>query len=178
MRMLRRPALPGLLREQVKPRLGRGERIQAWAETTDGSALAATDAGLFYAQGGEMRLLRWADVETASWREGALTVIEASEVFGSGRRHAFALCEPRQLPAVVRTRVESSIALSQHHRLPAAGRGGVRVVARRRPQSIGLSWLLVYDPGVDRSDPAVATEAGELLARAQGSVAAAQAGLV
>ncbi|GAC1327366.1 MAG: hypothetical protein NVSMB13_13600 [Mycobacteriales bacterium] len=178
MRLFGRTPLPGVLREQVKPRLGRGEHIGAWAALRGGGALAATDPGLFYAESGQFRLLRWADIETATWREGLLTVVEASEVFGSGRRHAFALDEPQQLPEEVRTRVEASIALSQHHRLAAAGRRGVRVVARRQPHSIALRWALVYDAGVDRSDPAVVTQAKELLAQAKGSVAAAQADLV
>ena len=178
MRLFRRTPLPDVLREQVKPRLGRGEHIVAWAALRGDGALAATDPGLFFAEDGQFRLLRWAGIETATWGDQTLTVVEASEVFGSGRRHAFVIADPRQLPEEVRTRVEASIALSQHHRLTAAGRRGVRVVARRQPHSIALSWSLVYDAHVDPSDPAVAAQAEELLAQAKGSVAVAQAGLV
>ncbi|MDQ6648552.1 MAG: hypothetical protein M3Z02_00290 [Actinomycetota bacterium] len=178
MRLFGRTPMPAVLRDQVKPRLGRGEHIAAWAAVRDGSAVAATDAGLFHHDGSGFVLLPWADVETATWRDGALTVVEASSVFGSGRRHVFDLVDAHQLPEVVRTRVESTIALSRHHRLPAAGRAGVRVVARRQPHSITLRWMLVYDPGVNSTDPSVAEQAEALLAQAKGSVAAAQADLI
>ncbi len=58
-------------------------------------------------------------------------------------------------------RVERSIASTRHYRLPSGG--GVRVVGRRVPGRDGVVWQQVFDPGVDRDDPAVRTAAAEMV---------------
>jgi hypothetical protein len=170
MRLFGRRPLPDVLKREVQPALHHSEHLQAWAALADGAAVAATDHGLWYDAGRGFRRLPWEDVETVVWRDGELVVVEASERFGSGPSHRFRLTDAHNLPDVVRTRVESSIVLSQHHKVSAAG--GLRVVARRRGGSSGLSWRLVFDAGVDPTDPEVTAKGEALLNEAKGSVAA------
>lgn len=164
-----RSRLPEPLRRAVLPGLERGERLRSWAITEPGRPpVAATDRGLWFDPGDGYRRLRWEHVEKATWGHGVLTVTEVRRTPGPARPLVFRLAEPRRLPEEVRTRVESSVAVSQHQRISAAG--GVRVVARRRPGTAELAWSVVFDPGVDPSDPTVRAAAEAALRAARAAV--------
>ena len=162
MSLLRRRPVPAAVKAV---RLASGEHRVAWAVTTDGAPVVATDRALVLPDGGR---LEWPQVERATWRPPLLTVLEVAEVEGTGAAHALALSQEGELPAVVRTRVTGSVAWSSHERL--SPRGGVRVVGRRVPDEELLRWQLVYDVGTDRDDPLVRAQAEALLEGARRAI--------
>lgn len=142
-----------------------GERRVAWALTTDGEPVVATDRALLLPA--PVRL-PWEQVERAGWRPPRLEVLEVAAVEGTGTRHVLLLDEVGDLPATVRARVTGSVAWSVHEKLSPAG--GVRVVGRRVPGEELLQWQLVYDRDTDRDDPLLRAQAEALLERARTSV--------
>jgi len=150
--------------------LDAGDRLLAWTRTDDGGLIAASVRGLRLADG---RLLPWHTIDKAVWTSPVLSVTEAAEV-APGVAEAQPACglrlaEPRDLPAVVRSRVTRSVAYSAHHGLP--GSGGVRVVGRRVAGQDGLDWSVRYDDPADRHNPGAWAAAEQLLAAARASLA-------
>lgn len=149
----RRPKPPA----EAVARLDRDERVVSFADTPTGTALA-TPLGLWL-PGYEERL-PWHLIDKATWKDGTLTLVPALDT-GDGvldelAPRAARLTVPRDLPKTVQVRVLKAIAFTRHHPLPGDGvRRGVRVVGRRVPGRDGVTWQLVFDDGVDRTDPAV-----------------------
>jgi hypothetical protein len=154
-RRLRPPA-------ELRSLLASGERLLAMAE--DGpTAVAATQFGLWLPTGPGWRRIDWDQVVKASWSEDGLYLIEGVRD-GEGMvtdRPALVLrlAEPRNLPAVVKTRVEASIARWEQVRVPG---GTGRIVARRKPGTDGLVWTARLDTGTPDSAAARAVLAGYL----------------
>jgi hypothetical protein len=146
--------------------LGPDERLLAMAE--DGpAAVAATQYGLWLPAGSDpaavasdpaagaaagWRRIGWERVVKATWAEDGLQVIEGvlddSGVVTDRPALTLRLAEPRTLPAVVKTRVEASIARWEQVRVPG---GTARIVARRRPGTDGLLWTARLDTGTPDS---------------------------
>lgn len=131
------------------------ERLLAMAD--DGpAAVAATQYGLWLpAESGDApgwRRIGWEQVVKATWGEDGLQVIEGvrdeSGVVTDRPALTLQLAEPRTLPAVVKTRVEASIARWEQVRVPG---GTARIVARRRPGTDGLLWTARLDTGTPDS---------------------------
>jgi len=139
-------------------RLDPDERVVSWGSAPGGAAVLATPLGLWMP--GASERLPWHLVDKATWRDGVLTLVPAVDTGGGVLQEqparAVRLETPRDLPDTVRVRVQKAIAFTRHHPLPGQRRG-VRVVGRRVPGGDGVSWQLVFDPGVDRDDPAVRT---------------------
>lgn len=142
-----------------------GERRTAWGLTPSGEPVVATDLGLRLP--GAPRL-DWPDIEKASWSRPLLTVLRVATVAGSGERRVVQLEQEGSLPDAVRSGVTDSVGWSSHYRLTPAG--GVRVVGRRRAGRELLDWQLVYDPGTDVADPAVQSQAADLLLSARRTI--------
>ncbi len=137
--------MPQLRRSKAPPavsdvQLDPGERRLAWALSSDGAAVVATDQGLHLP--GQPRI-GWPDIERVSWNAPVMRVEGIGEVVGGGPRWEVQLADPRNLPEVVRSRVVESIGWSEHR--PLSPSGGVRLVGRRRPGDELLHWQLVYD---------------------------------
>ena len=162
MPLFRRRPVPDAVRSAAVPA---GDRRLAWAVTAGGEAVVATRRGLLLPG---RPLLAWTDVERASWTEPHLTVVEVSEVEGTGTTTVVEVREPGDLPEVVRSMVTASVAWSAHARLQP--QGGVRVVGRRRPGEDLLEWQLVYDRGTDLSDPLVREQAQQVLLDARRTI--------
>ena len=162
MRFLRRRPVPPAVKAVTLPP---GERRLAWALSTAGGPVLATDAARGLVDGPR---LPWPGVERASWQRPRLTGLEVETVEGTGARHVLELEDDGDLPEVVRTRVTASVAWSSHARLTP--HGGVRIVGRRRPGIEVLDWQLVYDPGTDLTDPLVRAQAEELLEGARRTI--------
>ena len=141
--------------------LAPGDRRLAWAMTVSGDPVVASDLAL-HLPGSES--LPWSSVERVSWRRPLLEVLHVALVEGSGQRWSLELADEHGLAEVVRSRVTSSVAWSNHLRLRPSG--GVRIVGRRLPGRDDLDWQLVFDAGTDPHDPAL---------RAQAEAAAAEA---
>jgi hypothetical protein len=158
----RRLRPPAGLRSLLTP----GERLLAMAE--DGpAAVAATQFGLWLPAGADAgpgwRRISWDQVVKATWGEDGLQVIEGARddtgVITDLPALTLRLAEPRNLPSVVKTRVEASIARWEQVQVPG---GTGRVVARRRTGADGLIWTARLDTGTPDSEPARAALAGYL----------------
>ena len=143
-----------------------GERLLAWASTTDGEAVGGTREAVYV---GGVRL-PWEQVEAADWDRdtSVLRIVEVGHWGDQRAEHVLTIDEPGRLLEMLRERVTASVVLQRH--VPIAGRRGVRVIARRPPSGGPLLWVYEYDEGVDPDDPAVRLVAEEALAAARDEV--------
>jgi hypothetical protein len=146
--------------ERVLAMTGRGEdgseplmvatQLGLWLPAEPGAGDGASDAG--------WRRIGWDRVVKATWSEGVLDVIEgdrdADGVVTDLPAVRITLTEPRNLPSVVRTRVENSIARSELVQVPG---GSGRIVARRVPGVDGITWTARLDTGTQLTPDSVAT---------------------
>jgi hypothetical protein len=154
---------PPEVRERVP-----GERVLAWMAVGE-SSLVATDTALVLPEDDPVRrpaaaALRvpWDRVLRASWEPEIVEVTAQPVTGGRPVVHRVRITgEPGVLPEVVRERVTSSIVV-QHHAV-LDGERGARFIARRVPGSSDLRWSVVFDAGLDPSDPALRTTADEIL---------------
>lgn len=142
-----------------------GERVLAWARTTDGASVAGTRDALYLTG---VDRIPWETVEAAEW-DAETSVLRVSEVgdWGAVRpEHHLTIEEPGRLLELVRERVTASVVYQRHVRV--VGRLGVRVIARRAPgTSAEASWFFEYDEGIDPEDAVVRLAAAEALAAAR-----------
>ena len=151
---------------EVVARLPRDERIVSWADLAGGGVVLASPAGLWWPSESAQRLIGWQHVIKAIWRERLLTVIEAAvveDLLLVDLPPVTAEIEvPRDLPPVVRKRVEGNVVSSDV--LPVPG-GAARFVARRIPGQDGVRWWARLEDGT-RDTPyvreAVAARIAEL----------------
>ena len=163
MKLFRRRPVPDVVRAVPVPP---GDRRVAWALTTDGRPVVATERGLVLPS---RDLVAWADVERAVWRRPELLVVELAQVSGTGRATSVVLADDDGgLPDVVQAGVTSSVAWTTHVRFEPGG--GVRVVGRRRPGQDLLDWQVVFDAGTDPADPHARAQAEQVVARARRTV--------
>lgn len=139
-----------------------GERVLAWATTDDGPVVA-TRSALHLPDGGRRP---WDLVVNAGWEAPVLRLTVQDRPGGANRELELAVPDPGRLPAVVRERVTWSVVAEQHVALD--GDRGARIVARRIEDG-GVRWAVVFDPGLDRSDPRLRDAADEALARVRAS---------
>jgi hypothetical protein len=146
---------------ELRRRLDGGERLLAVAD--DGpTAVAATQLGLWLPAEQAWRRVGWDDIVKATWSEAGLEIIEGRDEAGvvlDLPAQRYRLSEPRNLPSVVRQRVEHSIARWEQVRVPG---GTARIVARRRPGQDGLRWTARLDAGTPDSAQAREVLAGYL----------------
>ena len=153
--------------DEVRQRAG-GERVLAWLPSV-GSTLVATDSALVLPEGVEPARVPWDRVLRASWE--ATTLRLTAQDPAGGRPADLRIPVPEDhgsLPEVVRERVNASIVVTRHVELH--GEQGARLVARRTPGSTELRWSVVFDPGLDPSDPVLRARADEALAALRGSL--------
>jgi hypothetical protein len=131
--------------------LGEHERVLEWAATGSGGWCIATTIGLRCPDGYE--LLRWDEVRHVTYRDG---VMDVEPVDSLSLR--FRLDEAHHLPEIVRDRVSASIPYDRHVRLTSDGLG-MRILARRRPDTEEMTWHPTYDDGLDLHDPTIRARA-------------------
>ncbi|MEU6715622.1 hypothetical protein ABZ897_29515 [Nonomuraea sp. NPDC046802] len=148
MSILRR--LPADVRKSLK--IEPGERVLTFAKAGDGYAVA-TNLALHLSDGAR---LPYEEIDKASWNEEGVRVLTTD-----GAWHTEQITDPRLLPETLRERVNSTIVVNKHVNLP--GRGGVRLVARRRPGGEVLGWTFVFDDGLDPEDPGLRAQAEQAL---------------
>ncbi|MGW0807411.1 hypothetical protein [Nonomuraea sp. NPDC002799] len=129
-----------------------GERVLTFARAADGHVVA-TNLALHLSDGTR---LPFEQIDRAAWDDEGVRVVTMD-----GARHFERVTEPRMLPETVRERVNSTIVVNKHVDLP--GRGGVRLVARRRPGGEVLGWTFVFDDGLDPEDPGLRAQAEQAL---------------
>jgi hypothetical protein len=136
------------------------ERVLATARTADGTHLVVTSWGLWVPEGDGVRRLGWHLVSRATWKNGALAVVEATEVeeidaavlLADRPARRFRLAEPGRVPEVVHARVEGSIRSRHRRELPG---GGAWFVQRKIPGRDGIVLQVRPDP---ETDPAVVAQ--------------------
>jgi hypothetical protein len=74
------------------------------------------------------------------------------------------LVDARDLPPIVRRRVDQTVVASRRSPLP--GGGGVLLVARRIPGQAAREWTVVFDDDADRTDEVSREAARQKLADA------------
>lgn len=128
--------------------LPRDQRIVSWGDVQGGGVVLATPAGLWWPDADGPRLIGWQHITKAIWRDGRLAVIEADIVddllLVDRVPVAVELAVPRDLPPVVRKRVEANVVRSEV--LAIAG-GAARFVARRVPGQDGVTWWARLEDG-------------------------------
>ena len=154
-RLLHGDGLPDGFPGRLEPE----ERVLATASTADGGHLVVTSWGLWIPDGDGVRRVGWHLVSRASWRNGALALVEADEVeeiaSGDGPRavlladrpaRRFRLTEPDRVPEVVHARVEGSFRSRHHRDLPG---GGAWFVQRKIAGRDGTVLQVRPDRGTD-----------------------------
>ena len=147
-------------REELPPgfagRLDAEERVLATAALAGGGHVVVTSYGLWLPGEGEARRLGWHLVSKASWRDGALTLIEAQEqdeldgavLLADQPPLRLRLAEPGRVPEMVHARVEGSIRSRHHRELPG---GGAWFVQRKIAGRDGTVLQVRPDPGTDEA---------------------------
>lgn len=130
-----------------------GERVLTFTPADDDGYLVATTLALYLADGTRVP---YETVDKASWDEEGLRLVTTS-----GAHHRVRVPQPRLLPETLRERVNATIVVNKHVKLP--GRGGVRLVARRRPAGEMVGWTFVFDEGLDPTDPGLRAQAEQAL---------------
>lgn len=161
----RRPGAPGDVRRIVTSQGVEGERVLAWAKDGLGELVVVSTFALYLpTRSGDHGRLPFETIASASWTDPVLEIVLVGR---RGHRQLVRLDEPGEVPPVVRERVMASIALSEH--IDFAGGGGARVTARRVPGADGLTWNVVFDPGLDPADPQLRQSAEAAIAQLKAS---------
>lgn len=162
-----------LLPRRVKPPsalrklLDADERILAVADVAGSPGVVATQRGLWLPVAGiapavepvsdqaGWRRVDWDQVVKATWSEDGLHVIEGTvdeqSIVTDLPELTVRFTDARNLPTVVRTRVESSIGRWEQVRVPG---GTGRLVGRRAAGVDGLRWTARLDTGTPDSPDA------------------------
>ncbi len=124
-----------------------GDRVIAWApEQRDPQQLVIAATSGLYAKG---TVIPWSSIIRAQWNEPFLE-LTTEQAGGTSQRLRIALGEPANLPAAVRTEVTANVIVSE--RLTLAN-GSQCLAAARRQGRDEINWTVVFDDGVDPSDP-------------------------
>lgn len=129
------------------------DRVIAWApeQRDPHQFVIATNTGV-YAKGS---LIPWGSIIRAQWNEPFLE-LTTEGVGGTNQRLRIPLDEPGQLPAAVHTQVTANVIVSEKLLL---ANGSQCLAAARRQAGDEISWTLVFDEGVDPSDPEIRAQA-------------------
>lgn len=145
------------------------ERVITWGVGDEGepeaSLVVATDQALYEQRSGSR--VGWQDVIKGTWEQPHFVIDYQGET--GPRRLRIRLDEPRDLPAAVRDRVTDTVVVSEYRELDEAQ--GAHFVARRSPGG-GLEeirWSIVFDTGLDPSDPVLRAKADDVLGQLRAS---------
>lgn len=148
---------------EVLAGLDQDEPVLSWADTSDERVVIATSRGVWWPDPAGPRHIPWQRVDKVAWRDGILTIVEADvvddQLLVDRAPVSAVLTKPRDLPPVVRKRVEANIVRSE---LLTVGGGAVRFVARRLPGRDGIAWWARIEPGTRDTDRVRAAIAARL----------------
>jgi len=152
-------------------RIEPGEKVVAWGassagDPTQSTVAAATDRALYLQVTGER--LPWNTILKATWEQPLLELTIADAAGGPPRVLAVELEESRDLPAAVHDRVTASVVVSE--RVDLGDGAGALMVARRGSDDGVIRWSVVFDPGLDPSDPVLRQAADAALTRLRDSL--------
>ena len=101
-------------------------------------------------------VLPWHCIDRASWESPTFSLTYRDPDSGASQVLQLELAERGDLPRAVRDRVTRSVVLSRRVEL---SEGAGAVVAARRDDSGAVSWTVVFDPGLDPTDPQLQQQA-------------------
>ena len=133
---------------EIVAQLPPDDRVVSWADVAGGGVVLATPSGLWWPGDEAQRRISWQHITKAAWQDGVLTVVEADvqdDLLLIDRVPvAVDLEVPRDLPPVVRKRIETNVVRSEV--LPVPG-GTARFVGRRIPGRDGAQWWARLEDG-------------------------------
>lgn len=151
------------LPQDVAAQIPKKERVMAWGtgpQRLDGTdTLIVTTDRAMYAPGYVDRL-EWEQVLRASWEDPILEVV-LLDGKGSTEFLRVNLDKAGSVPQVLFDRVTATIVMQT--RVELDGSRGATLVARRVPDSEEIRWEVVFDPGIDPSNPQLRAIADERL---------------
>lgn len=163
----RRPSLPVGTRAAVP--LDGSEQVLAWArDEQTGRHVVATTYHLVLVGPDDAVVWRrpWHDAESGTW-QGESSLLTVTWV-DRGVPAQWRLTEPSLLQQALRERLQASVVLADEFR--TANRRTVRVVIRQDLATGALLEQTIPGKGADLSDPQVAREAAQRLARLRSEV--------
>jgi hypothetical protein len=148
-----------------------GEKVLAWGagpgdDVTQAHFAAATDRALYLQATGER--LPWDTISKATWDEPMLDLVVVDDAGRPSRLVRVRVDDSRDLPAAVHDRVTASVVVSE--RVDLSNGAGALLVARRGSDDDDVRWTVVFDPGLDPSDPTLREEASAALAQLRDSL--------
>ena len=141
-----------------------GEMVVAWgagpgADVTQAHFTAATDRALYVQSIGER--IPWDRISKATWDDPVLDLVVLDDGGRPARLVRVRVDDSHDLPAAVHDRVTASVVVSERVELrPGAG---ALLVARRGSDDDVIRWSVVFDGGLDPSDPQLRAAADEAL---------------
>ncbi|HET6877471.1 MAG TPA: hypothetical protein VFH38_08080 [Jatrophihabitans sp.] len=140
--------------EDLLAMLEPSERAVSWADAVGETVVLASSLGLWWPFPDGPRRMPWQLVDKVVWRDGIISVTEADVVddllLVDRPAVSARLATPRDLPPVVRRRVENNIV--RRELLQVTG-GAARIVARRQPGRDGAVWWARLEPGTPDTAP-------------------------
>lgn len=145
--------------------IGPGERVVAWgsspgADATQTLFAVATDRALYLQATGDR--LTWDRISKATWSDPLLELVITGDEGGQPRLLRLDVEDARDLPAAVHDRVTASVLVSERVDL---GNGARALMVARRCDDDEIRWTVMFDSGLDPSDPALREAADAALAR-------------
>jgi hypothetical protein len=137
-----------------------GERLLAWGLTERADPVGVTTKALYVPDAGAMVRVGHERIATATWEDPDLVVVLVGPDTPTYR---LLLEQPGEVPPVLRERVTSTIVVTE--RVELAPGVSARITARRPPGGDDVLWAVVFDPGVDATDPELRQLAGEEIER-------------
>lgn len=138
------------------------EKLRAWATGPEllsgGPTVVVVTQSALYAPGLIDRI-EWHQILKASWSEPILEI--AISEGGKTKPVRIRLDAAGSVPQLVNERVTASIIMQKHVEL--VGKNGASLVARRVPNSDDVAWEVVFDAGLDASDPQLREEVDQHL---------------
>lgn len=147
----------------ARPALVSGERWLTAEVDARGVPVVATNRAVYHRDsGGGWLRLGWEQVGRVDWDEPRRTLLLTGLTPDVPRRTVLSVRRGSVLVALARERVGWSTLLAGPIRLD---RVGVLLTVRRQPGSDRLLWVVAFDDGVDRDDPATSLRLASALAR-------------
>lgn len=172
-------------RQEVRAicQIPRFEHVIGWCKADDGTVLAATGRGLHRGPSNwdyprthapRTHALPWVQILQATWETPELVITWEDELTADQVRHeTFRLPQPGDLPSAVQAMVTESVVTRQHvPLLDLPDEAGAQLVARRQPREpdAPVRWSVVFDSGLDPTDPQLREAADLALARARAAL--------